>query len=61
MMVQADTWMRSLEKSGFPGRFKACGYQHGVFLRLLWPLLVYEVPLYTFKALEKKIDSFLRR
>ena len=43
MLIQAETWMTSLEKSGLPNKYKAWGYQHGV----LWPLLVYKVPIST--------------
>lgn len=49
------------ERSGLPGKYKAWGYQHGILPRLLWPLLVYEVPLTTVEALERKINNFLRR
>lgn len=41
--------MRALGKNGLPSGFKAWG---GVLTRLLCPLLVYEVPRYTVKALE---------
>ncbi|KAL1276034.1 hypothetical protein QQF64_035657 [Cirrhinus molitorella] len=61
MMIQVDTWMTSLEKSGLPGKYKAWGYQHGVLPRLLWPLLVYEVPVSTVEGLERKINIYLRR
>ena len=58
---QADEWLKALERSGLPGKYKAWGYQHGILPRLLWPLLVYEVPLTTVEALERKINNFLRR
>ncbi|XP_056314571.1 uncharacterized protein LOC130229674 [Danio aesculapii] len=61
MSVQVDTWMTSLEKSGLPGKYKAWGYQHGVLPRLLWPLLVYEVPVSTVEGLERKMNTYLRR
>lgn len=61
MLIQTDTWMTSLEKSGLPGKYKAWGYQHGVLPRLLWPLLVNEVPVSTVEGLERKINTYLRR
>lgn len=61
MIIQVDTWMTSLEKSGLPGKYKAWGYQHGVLPRLLWPLLVYEVPISTVEGLERRINTYLRR
>ena len=61
MLTQVETWMTSLEKSGLPGKYKAWGYQHGVLPRLLWPLLVYEVPVSTVEGLERKLNTYLRR
>ncbi|KAK0141013.1 hypothetical protein N1851_022001 [Merluccius polli] len=62
ILIQAETWMTSLEKSGLPGKYKAWGYQHGVRLpRLLWPLLVYKVPVSTVEGLERKMITYLRR
>ncbi|KAK0147668.1 hypothetical protein N1851_012858 [Merluccius polli] len=52
--------MTSLEKSSLPSKYKALGYQHGVLPRLLWPLLVYEVPISTVERLERKM-TYLRR
>ncbi len=61
MFNQAEKWMKALERSGLPGKYKVWGYQHGILPRLLWPLLVYEVPLTTVEALERRINNFLRR
>ncbi|XP_069366366.1 uncharacterized protein [Paralichthys olivaceus] len=55
------TWLTTIDKSGLPGKFKAWIYQHGVLPRILWPLLVYEVPITMVEALEKSISHFLRR
>lgn len=41
--------------------FKAWAPNTGYFPRLLWPLLVYEVPLSTVEAVEWKMNNFLRR
>lgn len=61
MLNQAEKWLKALERSGLPGKYKVWGYQHGILPRLLWPLLVYEVPLTTVEALERRINNFLRR
>lgn len=50
-----------MERSGLRGKYKIWGYQHGILPRLLWPLLVYEVPLTIVEALERKINNYLRR
>lgn len=44
-----------------PGKFKAWIYQHSILPRILWPLLVYEVPISTVEILERKISSHLRK
>ncbi|XP_054628013.1 uncharacterized protein LOC129179159 [Dunckerocampus dactyliophorus] len=58
---ELETWLSAVDKSGLPGRFKAWIYQHGVLPRVLWPLLVYEVPLSTVETLERRISTYLRR
>ncbi|KAI4881119.1 hypothetical protein NFI96_020517, partial [Prochilodus magdalenae] len=56
-----DTWLSAVDKSGLPGKFKAWIYQHGILPHLLWPLLVYEVPITIVEGFERKISQFLRR
>ena len=51
----------AVDKSGLPGKFKAWIYQHGILPRLLWPLLVYDVPLTTVEGFERKVSGYLRR
>ena len=61
MCRQAEEWMTTVDKCKLPGKFKAWIYQHGVLLRLLWPLLVYKVPMTTVENLERMVSSHLRR
>ncbi|CAJ1075238.1 LOW QUALITY PROTEIN: uncharacterized protein LOC109089580 [Xyrichtys novacula] len=56
-----DTWLSAVDKSGLPGKFKAWIYQHGILPRLLWPMLIYEVPITTVEGFERKVSRFLRR
>jgi len=56
-----EDWLKLVDKCGLPGKFKAWIYQHGILPRLLWPLLVYSVPSSTMEAMERTINSFLRR
>jgi hypothetical protein len=60
-MTTAAEWLRAVDKSGLPGKFKAWCYQHGVLPKLLWPMLIYEIPTSTAEALERRISSYLRR
>ncbi|XP_029943214.1 uncharacterized protein LOC115385372 [Salarias fasciatus] len=59
--AELTSWLIAIDKSGLPGKFKTWIYQHGVLPRLLWPLLVYEVPMSTVETLERTISQFLRR
>ncbi|XP_031418446.1 uncharacterized protein LOC105897391 [Clupea harengus] len=59
--TELDGWLKSVDKSGLPGKFKAWVYQHGILPRILWPLLVYAVPISTVEILERKVSKHLRR
>ncbi|XP_060938981.1 uncharacterized protein LOC133018922 [Limanda limanda] len=59
--TELDGWLKSVDKSGLPGKFKAWVYQHGILPRILWPLLVYAVPISTVETLERKVSKHLRR
>lgn len=38
-------WLKNIEKSGLPGKFKAWHFQHGLLPRLMWLLTIYKVPM----------------
>ncbi|XP_072560565.1 uncharacterized protein [Paramormyrops kingsleyae] len=61
MHAELETWLAAVDRAGLPGKFKAWIYQHGILPRLLWPLLMYQVPITTVETLERKISQFLRR
>ncbi|KAJ3601767.1 hypothetical protein NHX12_032733 [Muraenolepis orangiensis] len=52
--TELDGWLKSVDKSGLPGKLKAWVYQHGILPRILWPLLVYAVPISTVETLERR-------
>ena len=56
-----DNWLRKIDKSGLPGKFKAWLYQHAVLPRILWPLMLYKIAIMTLEGMERKISSYLRR
>ncbi len=58
---QTEEWLRRIEKSGLPGKFKAWLYQHGLLPRLMWLLTVYEVPMTCVEGVERKINKYLRK
>ncbi|XP_035990671.1 uncharacterized protein LOC118562404 [Fundulus heteroclitus] len=59
--LELGAWLTKVDKSGLPGRFKAWIYQHSILPRILWPLLIYAVPMTAVESLERKISSFLRK
>ena len=58
---ELGTWLTVVDNSGLPGKFKAWIYQFDILLRLLWPLLVYDVPITAVECLERKVSCFLWR
>ena len=56
-----DDWLRKIDKSGLPSKFKAWLYQHAILLRILWPLMLYEVAITMVEGMERKISSYLRK
>ena len=56
-----DDWLRKIDKSGLPGKFKAWLYQHTILPQILWPLMLYEVAITTVEGMERKISGYLRR
>ncbi|KAJ8008617.1 hypothetical protein DPEC_G00106740 [Dallia pectoralis] len=59
--LELEGWLAIVDKSGLPGKFKAWIYQHGILPRILWPLLIYDVPISTIEGFERRVSRFLRR
>ena len=59
--IWLEEWLTKIDKSGLPGQFKAWLFQHAVLPWILWPLLVYDIPITTTESLERAISSRLRR
>ena len=58
---QAEDGIKKIDRCGLPGKFKACLYQHALPPRLIWPLMLYEVPNTTVEALERITSQHLRK
>ncbi|XP_052280954.1 uncharacterized protein LOC127878469 [Dreissena polymorpha] len=58
---QLRNGLAKIEGTGLPGKFKAWLFQHGLLSRLLWPLMLYEIPTSTIDSLESMINKSLRR
>nr|XP_055041026.1 uncharacterized protein LOC129428141 [Misgurnus anguillicaudatus] len=58
---QVEEWLKKIDKSDLPGKYKCWIYQHGLLPRLMWLLTVYEVLLQTVEEMERKFNKHLRR
>ena len=60
-VLQLSVWFSEVDKTGLPGKFKAWMFQHGILPRIMWPLLVYEIPITTIVSMEAYINRYLRK
>jgi len=58
---QAEEWLKKIDKSKLPGKFKTWLYQHGLLPRLLWLFTMYELPMTAVEGIERKTNKHLRR
>ena len=58
---QLRQWLRLIDRTGLPGKYKTWIYQHGVLSRLMWMVMLYEIPTSTAEAMERCVNGFLRR
>ena len=58
---QVEDGLKKIDRCGLPGKFKAWLYQHALLPRLIWPLMLYEVPNTTVEALERITSRHLRK
>ncbi|KAK0142173.1 hypothetical protein N1851_020155 [Merluccius polli] len=59
-LVELNDWAKMKFKTA-KSRSLVLRRGHSKIARLLWPLLVYEVPVSTVGGLERKINTYLRR
>ena len=58
---QLQEGLKKIEKTSLPGKFKAWIIQHEMLPRLLWPLMLYEIPTTVVDRLETMANKSLRR
>ena len=61
LLQQMELGIRIIDKSELPGKFKAWIFQHGLLPRLIWPLMVSEIPVSIVEKAEKLVSKHLRR
>lgn len=55
------SWLKQVNKSGLPGKYNACIYQHRILPRLMQMLLIYEVSMTSDESSERVVNGFVRR
>ena len=58
---QAEEGLASIQRSNLPGKFKVWCLQFGLYPRLAWPLLIYDVALSRVEIIEQKCSKFIRK
>ena len=53
--------LRCIDKCDLSGKFKAWIFQHGLLPRLVWPLMVNEIPISSVEKVEQVVSKHLRR
>ena len=61
IMKQAEEGLQKIDESKLPGKYKIWCLQFGLYPRLGWPLLVYEVSLSRVEIIEKKCSIYIRK
>ncbi len=57
---QFKRWMEKINTCGLPGRFRLWCYQFILLPKLMWPLLVYDVPISTVEEMERTASRHMR-
>lgn len=52
---ELESWLKVVRWSGMPGKFKVWMYQHGILLKILWSLLISDVPISTVENVARKV------
>jgi hypothetical protein len=58
---QAVQGLRAIDRSALGGKFKCWGFQHILLPKIMWPLMVYDIPLSKVEAIEKQVNGFIRK
>ena len=53
--------LKKIDRCGLPGKFKAWLYQHVLLPRLIWPMMLYDIPSTAVEALERLTSRHLRK
>ena len=58
---QIEKCLLAVDKCSLPGKLKLWCLQFGVMPRIMWPLTVYEIGLSYIEAMERKVNSYIKK
>ena len=58
---QAEEGLKKIDDSKLPGKYKIWCLQFGLYPRLGWPLLIYEVALSRVEVIERRCNIHIRK
>jgi hypothetical protein len=61
LKTQVEDGLKNIDRCGLPGKFKAWLYQHALLPRLIWPMMLYDIPSTTVEALERLTSRHIRK
>ena len=61
VMRQAEDGLKRIERSRLPGKYKVWCLQFGLYPRIAWPLMIYEIALSRVELIEQKCNVCIRK
>ena len=58
---ELSLWLKKIDATHLPGKFKAWCFQFGIIPRLQWPFLLYDFPISTVTRMEQQVSRHLRK
>ncbi|KAL9976249.1 hypothetical protein ACROYT_G013521 [Oculina patagonica] len=60
-LKQAEEGLKAIDKTRLPGKFKVWCLQFGLYPRLMWPLMMYEVAASRVERIEQRCSVYIRK
>ena len=61
VMKQTEDGLKTIDQSKLPGKYKVWCLQFGLYPRIAWPLMIYEVALSRVEIIEQKCNTYIRK
>ena len=61
VMNQTEEGLKAIDRSKLPGKYKIWCLQFGLYPRIGWPLMMYEIALSRVEIIEQKCNTYIRK